>query len=122
MWRDEAGWYFFVGRVDDMFVCAGENIYPDAVEQLIERHAAVHQAVVVPLADDLKGMLPAAFVRLEPGHTATVDEIKRWTIEHGPAFAHPREVWFLDEIPLASTNKIDRLGLIEEAATRAGVG
>ena len=37
MKRDSDGWYFFVGRVDDMFVCAGENIYPDAVEQMLER-------------------------------------------------------------------------------------
>jgi long-chain acyl-CoA synthetase len=119
MRRDADGWYFFVGRVDDMFVCAGENIYPDAVEQLLERHPGVHQAVVVPIPDDLKGALPAAFVRVEPGAALTGDEVRRWALDHGPAYAHPRRVWFLDEIPLASTNKIDRRALIEEARKRA---
>ncbi len=120
MYRDPDGWYFFVGRVDDMFVCAGENIYPDSVEQLLEKHPAVHQAVVVPIPDELKGALPAAFVRVEPGQSLTEDEVKRWALEGGPAYAHPRKVWFVDEVPLASTNKIDRAALVRRAAELAG--
>ena len=121
MWRDDDGWYFFVGRVDDMFVCAGENIYPDAVEQMLERHPSIHQAVVVPVSDDLKGQLPAAFVRIEPGTTGpTEDDVKQFALANGPAYAHPRWVWFLDEIPLASTAKIDRNGLVAEAARLTG--
>ncbi len=116
MWRDEEGWYFFVGRVDDMFVCAGENIYPDSVEQMLERHPAVHQAVVVPVPDELKGQLPAAFVRVEPGEQLTEDDVKQYALANGPAYAHPRWVFFLDEIPLASTAKIDRNGLVAHAA------
>ena len=115
MRRDDEGWYFFIGRVDDMFVCAGENIYPDSVEQMLEQHPAVHQAVVVPVADDLKGQLPAAFVRVEPGASTTVENLKQHAIENGPAYAHPRHIWFVDEIPLASTAKIDRSGLVQRA-------
>ncbi|MFT7648972.1 MAG: long-chain acyl-CoA synthetase [Candidatus Poriferisodalaceae bacterium] len=118
MSRDPDGWYFFVGRVDDMFVCAGENIYPDAVEQMLERHPAVHQAVVVPVPDELKGRLPASFIRVEPGATLTVDEVKQFALTHGPAYAHPRHVWFVDEILLASTAKIDRNALTADAAAR----
>ena len=116
MTRDADGWYYFVGRVDDMFVCAGENIYPDAVEQMLEKHPAVHQAVVVPVPDELKGQLPAAFVRIETGHTLSVDEVKQYALTNGPAYAHPRHVWFVEEIPLASTAKIDRNGLVVRAA------
>ena len=116
MTRDADGWYFFVGRVDDMFVCAGENIYPDAVEQMLEQHPAVHQAVVVPVPDELKGQLPAAFVRIEPGRTLTTDEVKHHALSNGPAYEHPRHVWFVPEIPLASTAKIDRNGLVRRAA------
>ena len=76
MHRDEDGWYFFVGRVDDMFVCAGENIYPDAVEQMLEHHPSVHQAVVVPVRDELKGQLPAVFIRSEAGAQINADDIK----------------------------------------------
>ncbi|MCY4517921.1 MAG: class I adenylate-forming enzyme family protein [Acidimicrobiaceae bacterium] len=116
MTRDTDGFYYFVGRVDDMFVCAGENIYPDAVEQMLEKHPAVHQAVVVPVPDELKGQLPAAFVRVEPGRTLTVDEVKQYALANGPAYAHPRHVWVVEEIPLASTAKIDRNGLVARAA------
>ena len=115
MSRDDDGWYFFVGRVDDMFVCAGENIYPDSVEQMLEQHPAVHQAVVVPVADDLKGQLPAAFVRIESGAQMGVEELKQFALENGPAYAHPRHIWFVEEIPLASTAKVDRGGLVERA-------
>ncbi len=120
MRRDEDGWYYFVGRVDDMFVCAGENIYPDAVEQMLERHPGVHQAVVVPVPDDLKGQLPVAFVRVEPGKSLTVEAVRQYALANGPAYAHPRRVWFVDEIPLASTAKIDRAGLMARAVELMG--
>ena len=117
MTRDEDGWYYFVGRVDDMFVCAGENIYPDAVEQMLEKHPGVHQAVVVPVPDELKGQLPAAFVRIRTRSRAhRADEVKQYALANGPAYAHPRHVWLVDEIPLASTAKIDRNGLVVRAA------
>ena len=87
---------------------APENIYPDAVEQMLEKHPLIHQAVVVSVSDDLKGELPVAFLRLEDGHSLSVEEVKTYALTHGPAYAHPRQVWFLDEIPLASTAKVDR--------------
>jgi acyl-CoA synthetase (AMP-forming)/AMP-acid ligase II len=118
MERDEDGWYFFVGRVDDMFVCGGENVYPGDVEQLLERHAEVHQAAVVAVPDSLKGALPVAFVVREAGSTLTEEELRQWSIEHGPAYAHPRAVWFVDEIPLGGTAKIDKQALAAEAAQR----
>ena len=81
MHRDEDGWYFFVGRVDDMFVCAGENIYPDAVEQMLEHHPSVHQAVVVPVRDELKGQLPTVFIRSEAGVQINADDIKEYALK-----------------------------------------
>ncbi len=118
MERDEDGWFFFVGRADDMFVCGGENIYPGDVEKLLERHPAVHQAAVVAVPDALKGALPVAFVVRGPGQELSEDELRQWSIEHGPAYAHPRAVWFVDEIPLAGTAKIDKTSLSAEAARR----
>ena len=76
---------------------------------------------MVPVSDDLKGQLPAAFVRTQPGVAApTEDDVKQFALANGPAYAHPRWVWFLDEIPLASTAKIDRNGLVAEAARVTG--
>jgi long-chain acyl-CoA synthetase len=113
--RDADGFYFFVGRADDMFVCGGENIYPGDVEAMLERHPAIHQACVVPVPDELKAHKPVAFVVARPGATLSEDEIKRFALANAPAYQHPRRVWFVDELPLASTNKIDRRHLAERA-------
>jgi long-chain acyl-CoA synthetase len=116
MRRDENGFYFFVGRADDMFVCSGENIYPGEVEALVERHPAVHQASVVPAPDDERGMIPIAFVVLRPGATADEAEIKQFALANAPPVQHPRHVFFKPELPLTGTNKIDRRALSDEAA------
>ncbi len=129
MEADGDGWHWFVGRVDDMFVCAGENVHPGDVEQMLEQCPAVHQASVVPVPDELKGALPVAFVVPTPrpgAHSPTdgVDEasvaaeVKAWALANGPAYQHPRAVWAVDELPLAGTNKIDRAALRAEAGHR----
>ena len=105
--RDADGFYYFVGRTDDMFVSGGENIFPIEVESLLERHPAVQQAVVLPFDHELKGQVPYAFVVLRGGLSTTADEIKAFALANGPAFRHPRRVFFLDRMPLAGTNKID---------------
>ena len=115
MRRDENGFFFFVGRNDDMFVCGGENIYPGEVEKLLETHPSVAQAVVVPVPDEIKGQLPVAFVVIKPGAELTEEEVKQHALLHAAAYQHPRQVTFLDEMPLAGTNKVDRGQLIERA-------
>ncbi len=115
MRRDEHGFFYFVGRADDMFVVGGENVWPGEVERLVERAPGVHQATVVPVSDEVKGMLPFAFVVRQADSTVTEADIKAFTITNGPAFAHPRFVEFRDVIPLASTNKPDRKTMIAEA-------
>src|SRR2546429_9668 len=80
MRRDENGFYFFVGRADDMFVCSAENIYPGEVEALLERHPAVHQASVVPIADEERGQIPIAFVVLRPGAAASEVELRQFAL------------------------------------------
>ncbi len=106
--RDAEGFYYFVGRTDDMFVCGGENIFPIEVESLLEKHPAVHQAYVMPFEHEMKGQVPYAFVVLRKDHKATEDEIKQFALANGPAYQHPRRVFFLEQLPLAGTNKIDQ--------------
>ena len=116
--RGENGFFFFVGRADDMFVCGGENIYPGEVEKMLERHPGIHQAAVLPVPDDLKGHKPVAFVVQAPGGTLDEQAVKDFALANAPAYQHPRAVWFVDELPLASTNKVDRNQLIRTAAER----
>ena len=85
---------------------------------MLERHHAVGQAAVVPVDDDIKGTKPVAFIILKSGAQASDEEIKNFALENAPAYQHPRAVWFVTNVPLASTNKIDRGALKAEAAQR----
>jgi len=123
--RDADGFYYFLGRTDDMFVSGGENIYPGDVERMLERHPGVAQACVVPIDDDIKGQKPVAFIIAKGGSPVDAEEIKRFALANAPAYQHPRFVWFVDRLPLSTTNKIDRAALKQVAAahlaeTRAG--
>jgi acyl-CoA synthetase (AMP-forming)/AMP-acid ligase II len=116
--RDADGFHFFVGRADDMFVCGGENIYPAEVEKLLERHPDVQQACVVPRADAVKGHKPVAVVVPRAGAPRDEAAVRRFALEQGPAYQHPRRVLFVDALPLAGTNKVDRRAvgrLVDEA-------
>ena len=116
--RDENGFHYFLGRTDDMFVSGGENIYPADVERMLETNPDVSQAVVIPVDDDIKGTKPVAFVIPKAGHQPTEDKIKKYALDNAPAYQHPRFVWFVDELPLASTNKVDRAALKKLAQER----
>jgi long-chain acyl-CoA synthetase len=119
--RDADGYFFFVGRSDDMFVSGGENIFPGEVESVLESHPEILQACVVPVADDIKGSKPVAFVVRRQGSTLDEESVKQYVLANAPAYQHPRRVWFLDTMLLAATNKIDRnaLRLRAEANMRA---
>ena len=118
--QDDDGFVWFVGRADDMFVCSGENIWPGEVEKMLESHPAIAQAAVVPLADEIRGQKPVAFVVPVPGHSLAEQEVKDYALAHAPAYQHPRHVAFEDVLPLASTNKIDRKVLAARAASLWG--
>jgi len=118
--RDADGFHYFVGRTDDMFVSGGENIYPADVERMLERHPDVAQAAVVPIDDEIKGQKPVAFVIPKAGRAPSENDIKQFALANAPAYQHPRFVWFVDELPLASTNKVDRAALHRDAEARLG--
>ena len=117
--RDEIGWYYFVDRADDMFVCAGENIYPGDVEAMLERHEDVMQAVVVPAPNTLKAHVPFAWIVKREGALLDEQAVKEFALKNGPVYAHPRRVFFVDVLPLSGTNKIDRRALEAEAFQKA---
>lgn len=116
MSADEQGYVYFRGRKDDMINSGGENIYPKEVETIMLAHPAVADVCVVPAAHKVKGQAPVAWVVLHRGTKATEDELRRFFLENGPAYAHPRRVFFVDALPVSGTNKIDRKWLTEEAA------
>ncbi len=118
--RDEQGYYYILGRLDDMINVGGENMYPKEVEDLLVLHPAVREAYVVPVPHAVKGEAPVAFVVLHEGRSATADELKQFFLARGPAYAHPRAVLFLDQAPLGSTGKVDRQALRARAVESVG--
>ncbi len=118
MRRDTEGFYYFTGRADDMFVCGGENVYPGEIEKMLERHPAVLQAAVVPVPDEIKGEIPIAFVVLKD-RSLPLEELKRFALESGPAYSHPRAFVVVDELPVATTHKLDKRPLKAQALEAA---
>lgn len=116
--RDGNGFYFFLGRTDDMFVSGGENIFPSEVERMLESHPDVIQACVVPVDDEIKGTKPVAFVVKRQDSDLDESALKTFALENAPAYQHPRSIWFVDNLPLASTNKLDRSALRALAAQK----
>jgi acyl-CoA synthetase (AMP-forming)/AMP-acid ligase II len=114
--RDSDGFYYFVGRRDDMFVSGGENVHPGEIEAMLEQHPDIHQAVVVPVDDELKFKKPVAFIVARPGAAPSEATVKAFALANAAPHLHPRRVWFLPEMPLAGTNKIDRRSLARRAA------
>ncbi|MGH9913739.1 MAG: class I adenylate-forming enzyme family protein, partial [Pyrinomonadaceae bacterium] len=112
---DEDGYYYFIGRKDDMISVAGENVYPKEVEDLLLQHPNVADAVVVPVNHDLKGAVPVAFIIEREKGAATEEEIKQFFLQRGAPYAHPRRVYFFDALPLGGTGKVDR-GVLKRIA------
>ena len=104
---DKDGFFYFLGRTDDMFVCGGENIYPIEVETLLEQHPKVHQVLVMPFEHELKGHVPYAFIIPRKKTQVSEEEIKQFALANGPPYMHPRRVFFIKNLPLTGTNKVN---------------
>jgi acyl-coenzyme A synthetase/AMP-(fatty) acid ligase len=102
------GFYYFLGRADDMFKCGGNSVYPAQVEEILESHPDVISAVVIGIEDDIKGYKPCAFVVVKKHTTIDELELKQYVLDNGPAYQHPRRIWFINEFPLLAGNKIDK--------------
>jgi acyl-CoA synthetase (AMP-forming)/AMP-acid ligase II len=113
--RDDQGYLYICGRKDDMMNCGGENIYPKEVETILLQHPQVDEVCVVPVPHRVKGEAPVAWVVLRSPGAATEQEIRQFFLQRGPAYAHPRRVFFIERLPVSGTNKIDRMSLTKEA-------
>lgn len=119
MRRDEDGYYYFVGRKDDMINVGGENVYPKEVEDILMQHPNVRDVAVVSVSHQIKGEAPVAFVIEHNPGTASEQEIKAFFLQRGPGYAHPRRVYFCEALPLSGTGKLDRKALEQLANTKA---
>lgn len=103
---DEDGFLFLVDRKKDLIITGGVNVYPRDIEEVVIQHPAVNDVAVFGAPDTRWGESPIAAVRLAPGSTAAVDEIRDWVNERVSArFQKVREVIVLEEFPLSVAGK-----------------
>ena len=118
---DEDGYVWYAGRADDVIIAAGYRIGPFEVESACIEHPAVREAAAVASPDEIKGNVVKAFIVLaedqEPSEELAA-EIKSYVRDRLSAYAYPRKVEFVDELPKTLTGKIRRIELREQRGAR----
>lgn len=115
--KDEEGYFFFVGRDDDVITSAGYRIGPGEIEDCLIRHPAVALAAVVGKPDPIRTEIVKAFVQLKPGQMpsdALASEIQNFVKTQLAAHEYPREVAFVESMPMTTTGKVIRRMLREQ--------
>ena len=120
---DEDGWLRITGRVKDMLIRGGENVYPREIEEFLYHHPKIQEVQVFGIPHSTLGEVVAAWVRLREGETATVDEIREFCKDRIAHYKIPKHVRFVSEFPMTVTGKIQkfkmRQTMIEELGDRS---
>ena len=114
--RDAEGFYRIAGRLKELVISGGENVYPAEIESVLHDHPAVAEAAVVGIPDERWGEACAAFVVLREGMSATGDELRAHCGERLARFKVPRTVALVDELPRSALGKVLKDELRETAA------
>lgn len=121
--RDADGYLWYQGRADDVFKVASYRIGPSEIENCLVKHAAVANAAVVPSPDETRGNVVKAFIVLAPGHAPSeelADDIRRHVRTFLAPYEVPKEIEFIDALPMTTTGKVQRKVLREREAARKG--
>jgi acyl-coenzyme A synthetase/AMP-(fatty) acid ligase len=120
-YRDEDGYFWFVGRADDVIISAGYRIGPFEVESALLEHPAVVESAVVASPHVDRGAIVKAFVKLRPGTIGTaalVTELQEHVKRVTAPYKYPREIEFVDELPKTVSGKIRRVELRQREDAR----
>jgi fatty-acyl-CoA synthase len=119
---DEDGYLNIVGRIKDMVIRGGENVYPREVEEFLYTHPAVEDVQVIGVPDPRYGEELCAWVKVKSGARLDEDELRAFC---GGRLAHykvPRYVLVVDEFPMTVTGKVQKFRMREETVARLGLG
>jgi fatty-acyl-CoA synthase len=111
---DEEGYCDIVGRVKDMIIRGGENIYPREIEEYLFRHPKIQQAAVFGIPDERFGEAVVAWVSLIEGETADEEELRQYCNEQIAYYKVPKHIVIVDEFPLTVTGKIQKFVMREQ--------
>jgi fatty-acyl-CoA synthase len=118
---DADGYCNIVGRVKDMLIRGGENVYPREVEEFLFRHPAVAQVQVFGVPDAKYGEEVCAWIVLKPGAEASEDEIRAFCQGQIAHYKVPRHVRFVAEIPMTVTGKAQKFVMRRQMAEALGL-
>ncbi|NML14965.1 acyl-CoA synthetase [Azohydromonas caseinilytica] len=119
---DAEGYLWYRGRSDDMFKAAGYRIGPGEIENCLLKHPAVANAAVVPKPDPERGAVVKAYVVLAPGYqgdAALIDELQQHVRGRLAPYEYPKDIEFIEQLPMTTTGKVQRKVLREREAARA---
>jgi fatty-acyl-CoA synthase len=111
---DAEGYCDIVGRVKDMIIRGGENIYPREIEEYLFQHPKIQEVAVFGVPDERYGEAVAAWIRLVEGETADADEIRDYCIEQIAYYKVPKHIIIVDEFPMTVTGKIQKFIMREK--------
>ncbi len=111
---DERGFLKITGRIKEMMIVGGENVFPREIEEVLNTHPAVNASGVIGQPDPMRGETPVAFVESAEGCVADTDELVRWCREKLPGYKVPRRIVLIDALPRNATGKIMRRMLVPE--------
>jgi len=118
---DEDGYLNIVGRIKDMIIRGGENVYPREIEEFLYTHPKVRDVQVIGVPDAKYGEEIMAYIQLQPGEQATTEEIREFCKGQIAHYKVPRYVKFVDSFPMTVTGKIQKFIMREEAIGELGL-
>jgi len=119
--RREDGFFRITGRIKDMLIRGGENIYPREIEEFLYTHPAIRDVQVVGLPDEKRGEEVSAWIVVEPESELTAEEVQDYCRANLAHYKVPRYVFFIDDYPMTVTGKIQKFKLREIGIKRLGL-
>jgi fatty-acyl-CoA synthase len=118
---DEAGFCNIVGRIKDMVIRGGENIYPREVEEFLYRHPKIEDVQVFGVPDHRFGEELCAWIKVRAGESLTAEEVRDFCRDQIAHYKVPRNIRFVDEFPMTVTGKVQKFVMREETIRELGL-
>jgi len=118
---DDEGYFKIVGRIKDMVIRGGENVYPREIEEFLYRHPKIQDVQVFGVPDERYGEELCAWVKLRGGEVLTADEVREFCRDQIAHYKVPRHIRFVEEFPMTVTGKMQKFIMRERMMTELGV-
>jgi fatty-acyl-CoA synthase len=108
---DENGYYRITGRIKDMIIRGGENVYPREIEEFLFTIPSIKSAQVVGIPNEKYGEIVGAFVILDSGASLTEEDVRDYALSRIARYKVPKHVFFVEEFPLTASGKVQKFKL-----------